>query len=450
MSQKLTVDFPESRVVQIWQDCPGRTDLETEEDGPVRVIYPGRVNDDRGADFRDAVIETGRGLLTGDIEIHVRSSYWHLHRHHRDPLYNRVILHVVYRNDMARSGLLENGHRVPTVALESLSLPSEGHPPLERLPLPCWRAAGMREEEAFLSIIERAGDQRFESRAAGFQTVSSRVEAGQVLYRGIMAALGYTRNKHQMTALAGRVPLRRLETMVTALTPAKECLARYQAILIGTAGLLPSQCSPHRRDDTTTPWRERLEKIWAATGERAAMSEQDWHFFRVRPGNYPVQRLAAIARLLLRYREEGLLAGLVRESNRAALKGGHRELEEALTISAGGDEENNLGHSRSFNRCVPALLGRERAAVIVINVLLPFTVAWNRVNSLPELSEKVADLYRRYPAPGRNTLEKHMSRQLGLDERVVNTARRQQGLLHIYKAFCAVGGCQRCPVSQVS
>jgi hypothetical protein len=449
MSRKLTADFPESRVVQIWQDCPGRTDLETEEDGPVRVIYPGRVNDDRGADFRDAVIETSRGLLTGDIEIHVRSSYWRLHRHHRDPLFNRVILHVVYRNDMARSGLLENGHTVPTVALESLSPPGEGHPPLKRLPLPCRRSAGTRKEGAFLGILEQAGDQRFESRAAGFQTVSSRMEAGQVLYRGVMAALGYARNKHPMMALAGRMPLHRLETMVTAPTPATECLARYQAMLVGMAGLLPSQRSPSRRDGAKTPWAERLEKIWAATGERVAMSEKDWCFFRVRPGNYPVQRLAAMARLLLRYREEGLLAGLMRKSNQAALKGDHRELEEALIIDTGGDEDNHLEYNRSFNRRSPALLGRERAADIVINVLLPFAVAWDRVNSRPDLSDKVADLYRRYPAPGRNTLGKHMSRQLGLEERVVNTARRQQGLLHIYKVFCAVGGCQRCPVSQV-
>jgi len=69
--------FPESRVVKIWQDClPGRTDLVTEEDGPIEIVYPGRLNDDRGADLRDAIIATRRGLQKGDVEIHVKSSSW--------------------------------------------------------------------------------------------------------------------------------------------------------------------------------------------------------------------------------------------------------------------------------------------------------------------------------------------------------------------------------------
>ncbi len=69
--------------------------MTTEDGEPVRVIYPGRINHNRGADLLDAVITTGRDVRKGDIEIHVKSSSWQAHRHHRDPAYNRVILHVV-------------------------------------------------------------------------------------------------------------------------------------------------------------------------------------------------------------------------------------------------------------------------------------------------------------------------------------------------------------------
>jgi hypothetical protein len=444
----MTGDFPESRVMQIWQDCPGRTDLETEEDGPVKIIYPGRINDDRGADFRDAVIETSRGMLTGDIEIHVKSSHWWAHRHHRDPLYNRVILHVVYRNDMAQSGRLENGRRVPTLVLERLVTPGNDHFLSPLSPRPCRGSAGTQEN--FLGIIDMAGEQRFQSRAAGFQTVSSRIEAGQALYRGIMAALGYARNKHPMIDLAGRMPLRRLETMVTAPATAAECLARYQAMLTGMAGLLPSQRARRRGDDVIDPWVERLERIWTAAGERVTMSETDWRFFRVRPGNFPARRIAAMGRLLLRYREEGLLTGLMARLDEAAVNGSHRALEGALIIEAGEYREGYPEGGGSFHKSSPALLGRERAADIVINVLLPFAVAWGRVNSRPQLAEKAADLYRRYPALATNTLGRHMSLQFGIDGNLVNTARRQQGLLHIFKSFCSEGGCHRCPVNKAA
>ena len=93
-------NLPEKEVVKIWQHrLSGKTELTTEAGELIKVIYPGRINDDRGADFRDAVIATSRGLIKGDIEVHVKSSDWQLHRHHHDPVYNRVILHVVMSHD---------------------------------------------------------------------------------------------------------------------------------------------------------------------------------------------------------------------------------------------------------------------------------------------------------------------------------------------------------------
>ena len=86
----------ESQIVKIWQQLLlDRTELNTESGEPLKIIYPGRVNDDRGADFRDTVIATSRGLTKGNIEINVKSSDWQAHRHHHDQVYNQVILHVV-------------------------------------------------------------------------------------------------------------------------------------------------------------------------------------------------------------------------------------------------------------------------------------------------------------------------------------------------------------------
>lgn len=446
--RKMKRDSPESHVIQLWQDCLGRTDLATEEAGPVKIIYPGRFNDSQGADFRDAVIATSRGVLTGDIEVHVKSSHWQDHRHHRDPTYNRVVLHVVYRDDTACSEMLENGHKVPTLALERLFTSGEKQALSALLPLPCRGSVGRLEN--MLRIIDRAGEQRFQSRAAGFQTLTSPAEAGQAMYLGIMAALGYASNKHPMTALAVRMPLSELETMVTTPTPAVECLARYQAMLTGMAGLLPSQRRRRHMDDVIHPWAEKLEKIWAASGEKTVMSESDWHFFRVRPGNLPTRRLAAMSYLLLRYRQEGLLTGLMGKLEKAALNQHHYELEEALIIRSGGDRSHHADLNRLFHGDMPALLGKDRAAVIIINVLLPFAVAWWRINSCLELSEKAAGLYRLYPARSMNTLERHMVRQLGLDGKMMNTFRRRQGLLHIFKTYCSEGRCQNCPLAKVA
>jgi hypothetical protein len=74
---RLINNLPESQVIKIWQRLLRyRTELTTEGGEPIKIIYPGRINDDRGADFRDAVITTSQGLIKGDIEVHVKSSGW--------------------------------------------------------------------------------------------------------------------------------------------------------------------------------------------------------------------------------------------------------------------------------------------------------------------------------------------------------------------------------------
>jgi len=79
-------------------------------------------------------------------------------------------------------------------------------------------------------------------------------------------------------------------------------------------------------------------------------------------------------------------------------------------------------------------------------VLLPFTLAWSQVTSQRDLERKAVDLYRRYPKLAANSVERHMKHQLGLNNNLVNSAQRQQGLIHIYNTLCTQGRCHCCPL----
>jgi hypothetical protein len=441
----------ESQVVKIWQEfLPGQTDLVTEEGEEVRVVYPGRPNDDRGADLRDAVIATSRGVRRGDIEIHVNSSSWWGHRHHQDPLYNRVILHVVYRHNAAAAAVLENGQKVPTLALQRYIGERDGRflapvsPPARPL-MPCRAVISGRDTDLVGGILDIAGERRFAARAAEFRAVLLDEGAGQSLYRGIMGALGYTKNKTPMMELARRMPLDRLTASVVVVQSDDEYLCRHQALLVGAAGLLPSQRAGGARADDA--WVDRLEEAWAVYGDVPAVTAGDWRFFKVRPGNLPVRRIAAMSYLLRRYRRDGLLAGLVHELEEALLDNCQGDLEGALLVAAEGYWGRHLNFGMLRSGAVPALLGVNRAGVVTVNVLLPFAVAFGEVEARPGLVEKALEMYRRHPVLPVNTLEKHMSRQLGIGRYPVSTARRQQGLIHIFKTYCSQGRCGECPLN---
>jgi hypothetical protein len=432
--------FTEKQVVGIWQDSlQGRADLKTIDDEPVRVIYPGRRNDDRGADFKDAIIATSQRQSKGDIEIHVKTSDWRSHRHHLNPAYNRVILHVVYQHDTRQTITLENGFTVPTLALRGyIGNDNDTCPPS---PIPC-RGIGYSGDAGLIGdLLDEAGEARFLARLVSYRQMILQLEAGQALYQAIMTALGYSKNKETMAELSRLMPLAKVEASASEGISDAAYLARCQAGLLGAAGLLPSQrAGQYSGDRFSEDWEERLENIWAALGKPKSMSAEDWHFFKIRPGNYPPRRIAAMSCLLLRYRHLGLLAGLEEKTKQVLEDNDGNALEEGLLVTADEFRGYYSDFSTPSSDIAPALLGKERAADIVINVLLPFFYA----RRMAADGEKALNIYREYRASAENTLVKHMRQQLGITRGLVNTARRQQGLIHIYQSFCLEGKCGQC------
>ena len=454
--QGLINNLSESQLIKIWQHqllC--RTGLVTEEGTPVEIIYPGRINHDQGADFRDAVIATSHGLVTGDIEVHVKSSDWQSHRHHRDAAYNRVILHVVMWHNTKVTTNLQNGSAVPVLALHKyVKIPASQWPNMLFSPttpnIPCLKVEQHLKADAIAELLDRAGEERFLTKAARFQADLAQMEAGQSLYRGIMGALGYSKNKHSFLELAHRLPLQILESIAQGEISGEECCARQQALLLGTARLLPSQRQDgHPASELDDKWINKLERLWASGHHTEAMSPNAWHLFKVRPNNSPIRRLVAMSYLLTRYRERGILEALVNLVKEAPVSPGYCRLEDGLLVTTNDYWASHFDFGSGKRIRSPTLLGRGRAADITVNVLLPFTVAWSHFTSQPELMRKARELYHCYPRLAVNSIERHMTEQLGLNSRLVNSAQRQQGLIHIYDRLCIQGRCNDCPLSQL-
>jgi hypothetical protein len=150
--------------------------------------------------------------------------------------------------------------------------------------------------------------------------------------------------------------------------------------------------------------------------------------------------MAAMACLVVRYQETGLLRGLIRGlMNGTPDNHIHRQLEEGLMV----DTVDYSGPGSSGRAGNGTLLGRRRAAEIIVNVLLPFASAWGQTVGLAEVTARAWDMYKSYPCLATNTVEKHMMMQLSAGH-LVNSARRQQGLIHIYRNLCIQGRCKDC------
>ena len=439
-------EITEKLVTAAWQGLLDKgCKLKTESGDVLRVIYPGKTSDAPGSDFQDAVIHINRRTLKGNIELHVNASDWHKHEHDRNPAYNGVVLHVAWRRDCPEAIVLQNGTIIPSVSLDTYlqndtTRASGGK-------VPCSGIA-LNSPEKLIQILDAAGAARFHEKDGHFQRQLQHQETGQSLYQGIMTALGYARNQDPFQELATKIPLAELESALSGENEYESSQPGIEALLLGTSGLLPSQrpeCEYSPFEDYT--YVNKLEKVWETIQRTDVMDYRDWQFFRVRPANSPLRRIAGMSRLLQRYRGKDLLHGLVASVREAPPENSSRFLEDGLMTEDDGYWAGRFDFGKGYPGLSKWLIGQTRAADIVINILLPFVYGRGEESGETALAEKALALFDAYPPAETNTVARHMQAQFGLRSSQVKFAKHQQGLLHLYKIWCTQGRCGECALN---
>ena len=364
--------------------------LVTAQGTPLRVLQPGRAGRGAGPDFRDAIIAPPSGpLLRGDVELHVRAADFAAHGHAGDARYNGVVLHVVFAGGGRAETTLASGRRVPIVALspwlERRAQEIEGW--LQRPTLwrePCHDAVARLGRDAVISFLEeRSATNASRMREEALASLIESLGPGEALYRALLDSVAYGGH----SSLAGRaesLPYAELQDSLDAEAGAgRAALAEH---------LLVSRLQPQ-------PWRTA-----------------------VRPANRPERRLAGLARLLARHHPLEPLRGRTFPTP-------SRE----RSSRAGRRRHTSAARARSSCSPTPSCPGRRRAPP-----------GWNRIEDAADARSAFAAL----PRPATTARSRSWRRNLRDGGRPLPlTARRQQGLLALYKSECSRGGCGRCHLS---
>jgi hypothetical protein len=361
-------------------------------------VYRGQWSHGYGPDFRGAMITLDHGpVVRGDVEIHVRASAWRQHGHSANPMYDGVILHVVWRADVripSPAPVLELCRYVAPEDFAALPDPGSLDESLYSVfqnPATAQRA---------VRIIERAGDARLQARCTTFEGDLACSTPEQVLYTALMECMGYAENKLPFRILAEAIP--------------------YESVV-----------SPHAAT-VATRLQEASGLIDGAPGQGLLHRDQ-WKLGCVRPANHPLRRIDGLAKVIARAERHG---GLV-----AFLAGPEALLDTSTLLSR---LQAHTGEE--------SLIGRDRALEVAINAVLPFTSALARSEDRADLDEATQEFWRALPAGGRSRVERAMRDHIAIPARgtALRTARHQQGLLHLYKRYCAQRLCDLCPLSQLA
>ena len=430
--------YTERHLQCVWFDAalrPGT--LKTEQGDVIVVEHPGQWNLEDGPDFLDAVLRVGpdRRRLAGDVEIHIHPSDWQRHGHARNPAYAHVVAHVTYFSGAMAAATLPGGAiqvslkdglaANPFFSFESLDLAA--YPYTVREPItPCAQVLKTWSPDHVAGLLESAGAERLQGKAARMASAFPSKAPDQILYEEIMTALGYKNNRAPFRYLAEQLPL---ETLRKA--SGRNTLKAY-ALLMGVAGLLPAQ-TPSRWDAETRAFVRQLWDHWwkhQAAWSARALRRKTWKLSGLRPQNHPQRRLMLAA--ILFTRADDLTRSLT-ALNTTSADECFRQIATFFQPAADTYWQRRLTFAGKRQAVMIALMGTHRIAAIVSNVFVPFLAALgNRQVMSPAF-------LRRLPPEENNQIVRQTAHNLlGPDHNpeLYRSGLRQQGLIQIFHDFC--------------
>ena len=407
----------------IWQfQYFNKQQLQTTEGEDVVIEKPGTWNHHQGPDFSETLIRIGQTRWAGHVELHLRSSDWEQHGHGADRHYDKIVLHVVWKEDKVLYDhygnciptlVLEN--RIPGVLLtrysEMMDAPSE---------IPCHSFLPALDELSWFAWKERLAVERL-NRKADYVLLQLERNKGhweEVLWQMLAAGFGGKLNGILFEQIASGLTL--------------PLLMRHQgrpdqleALLLGQANLLnevPSDAYHASLQDEYAYLRHKYEL--APVSRQAA-------FLRMRPAGFPTIRLSQLAMLL--HRNTRLFATLCEVTEPRQMMASFN-----ITAAAYWNSHYRFGETSPFQ---PKQLGMQMAGTLMVNTAIPVLFAYGTYHKIYRYRERAIQwLYHLSAEDNRITRN---WQELGIP---VRSAMDAQSLIELTNSYCATKKCLECAV----
>lgn len=409
----------------VWQHQLLQGEFVTTDGLPVVVERPGVLNHDAGPDFFDARVRIGDTLWAGNLEVHVKSSDWNLHRHTNDRAYDNVVLHVVYQCDTPVT--LHDCRQLPTLELrrniaDALwdNYDALQHPPAE-MPIPCMDH--LPEVPSFYidSCLERLTLERLERKCATVRQMLHDARGGweQTCY-WIMA--------HYFGGKVNALPFELLakNTDLNLLSRWRDNPQRIEALLMGQAGMLEGYF-----DDE---YPRQLQRDYEALRQGACLEPMKgflWKFYRLRPNGFPTIRISQFAQMVCQSRN--LFSHLLETTDAV-------ELQKFFDVSASSYWNTHYRFDQPSSGTTKRL-GESFVNTLIINAWVPLLFEYGNQNGQQQYKDQAVSILQQLP-PEKNRIIRQWQ---AAGVKALN-ADQSQALLQLYNEHCASHDCLHCQI----
>ena len=382
------------------------------------VVHPGIHNTNQGPDFLNARINADDSLWAGNIELHVKSSDWKLHKHSEDEQYSNLILHVVWNHDE------ELNLPFPTLEIQS-------HVPKLLL----HRYYTLLKENSFIAceknihsvspiVIskwkERMLIERLQHKSSYIASLitESRGDWDEVCWWVLAKNFGGKINGDAFEIIAKSIPIK-------ILLKNRYSLLKIESIIFGQSGLL----SKKWKDE----YQNRLEQEYQYCKSTYQLKSPKvmLKFLRMRPPNFPTIKLAQLATFV--YQNERLFSSIKKYAeNENSIAG------ISVTVSEYWNHHYCFDDDSVYKI---KMLGKASVQNILINSFVTILYAYGYYYNDEGKKNKAIKLLTVLKAESNSIV--HGFTKLNIP---IQNAFDSQSILHLYNSYCHPKRCLECAI----
>jgi hypothetical protein len=378
-------------------------------------------NFDSGPDFFNARIKTGDTVWVGNVEIHVNSSDWYKHNHHKDFAYNNVILHVVYNYD--KPVILSGGDDIPTweIRFPHTLFNKFSELKINPNPVPCHDYIELASNFKTSLWFDRMAAERLQIKAERISNLLQRNndDFEQAFYQSLARSFGFGINSDPFEQLSFSMPL-------SVLRKYHDNIFKTEALLFGQSGLL--------EEAITDNYVIALKKEYTFLRTKHNLSPLPggiWKKSRLRPGNFPQVRIAQFAALMTGF--QGLFSSVFEE----------KQLSESQRFF--NTDISEYWHTHYlFGKPVDKAktgFGIQAFHIIAINTIAPFAFYYFNYYKKTNDAGKVTDWLCSLKAE-----DNRETRVWKIVNITADNAYESQALINLKKNYCDVHKCLDCAI----
>jgi Protein of unknown function (DUF2851) len=479
----------EKFLYEIWKNKNFAKNLKTKNGDKIEIINTGSENKELGGpDFKNARIKIGNITYLGDVEIDNFQKDWKTHGHYFNKKYNKVVLHIFFESDGNKSFVYTQDRRkVPSVSLENFltkDLNSTIHKAIlserknRNLVMPCSESCDSVEEKIKLDFIYELGikrfklkcqnlisrlkeiaflkqlslkepvvryelDERFYNKEYTYKDFDNHEIWQQLFYESIFEALGYSKNKDIMKKLAVSVDIDFLNNYKDE----ENFFKIIESVLFNISGLLPEE--NNLPDEETSEYVKLLVELWSYLKlkyDGRTFNSERWHFFKLRPHNFPTIRIAGGAAILFRILNQNMVGDIIAKAEKINdPQKLIRILRNNIIVKGEGFWKKHYVFDQPAKKEIKYFIGLSRADEIIINIILPFLSIYFEIFGKDDQKQKIVNIYSNYYQESQNQLVMEVASTLKIDDAWKRSI-LYQGILDLYRNYCTRNKCLKCQI----